>query len=691
MLSAARCLSIFFTILTCTEFHHASELKPAADPGTQDIQAYSTLVTILNLMESSITVNITTMSPAYSFQLDPTKVSDKILVPLIYRNPDYLINITVNSTEFVLDFNPLNVVSPSILLVFYPVMSLLPDVPPTIAYVIQRTFSTPPSLSTTGPYDNNYLLSVTVLPPSPYPQSYFISSSNCVGCDFQPFQATTNGYIFDNSAGRKTIKVLRGPADALEVYEFKISEQFRSRGVYSLFHVVGQGSGDNKYSLVTVSPPESSIRPILIAAGYVVVVVLAYLAYKRYWDKIEADEYYSVRKNIQNTSETPDYMVEERIVETDIMRGLAIVLFILVNSGGGGYIFLNESPWEGLQLGDLPELSIAWVTGFSTPFLIKYKARMYKSRRSFVKFILIKSIILIGFGFSYNGNFDLSKFIFTGFFQRLGLGFMINALMAFWLPLVKNDLEHGEKQLKRILLRGFLLLLLPITHIILTLTLHESACPRGYVGPGGISSSSLYSTCTGGAARLIDLKVFGTNHIPEKPNCQLVYKCIAFDKYGMLGTLNFIFGMFLATLIGEGFIKYKERRRRFIYLLCHALFLVMLLGASFLFTDFNSWGAINRNLYSPMFMVAGTLFMNLFFVLLMYIRSVVKYKGWPFVQIGLNGIAILFMQEICKDILPFGYTNDGRKQDLVICAIMNISIWTAFALTLHGYKFYIKI
>ena len=178
--------------------------------------------------------------------------------------------------------------------------------------------------------------------------------------------------------------------------------------------------------------------------GYLLILFVCRQIYIKYYEKIKADEYYSIKKNIQASSMQNEYVVEERVLECDLLRGLFIILFIVVNTGGGRYIFLNESVWDGMKLGDLPELGIAWVTGFSAPFLIKYKAKNFKNTRSFINFLLIKCSILFAFGLSYNGNFNLSKFLTTGFFQRLSLAILINTLVVYFVPFVKHETERAE-------------------------------------------------------------------------------------------------------------------------------------------------------------------------------------------------------------------------------------------------------
>ncbi len=56
---------------------------------------------------------------------------------------------------------------------------------------------------------------------------------------------------------------------------------------------------------------------------------------------------------------------------------------------------------------------------------------------------------------------------------------------------------------------------------------------RGYVGPGGLETGGRFSKCTGGAAQLVDVAVFGSRHIYQRPTAAAVYDTsVPFDPEG---------------------------------------------------------------------------------------------------------------------------------------------------------------
>lgn len=589
-----------------------------------------------------------------------------------------------SATQFTLTYNYVDFNGSDVAVVF-PL-----DTASTIFSVLkQPVIERPPNIQTKSPFDKNFVFGYTPLPfDDSLVYSFYLKSDNCHQCEYQRLNPSSSNYFIDNNIGSKSLKIVSSHPDKSSPVIVELdSLTFESRGIYHIFYV----GATQQFKVVTLIEPESYYMPVFLVGVFLVLVVIVRLVYSRYTDKIEADEYYSVKKNIRNPSNTSEYVVEERILEADIMRGLFIVLFIVVNCGGGGYIMFNESVWDGFTFGDTPELGIAWVAGFCIPIMVKYKGKTFKSNSSFAKFILAKCCILIGAGFSYNGNFDLTRFIYTGLFQRLGIALAINTILVIYIPFVHFDAERAKPQIKRIVLRSLIMLLLPIVNVILTLKLNVPGCPTGYLRPGGIEANGAFENCTGGAHRYLDLLIFGEDRLRNNPTCKSIYNCANFDKYGILGTLNFIFGMYLGVLIGEGFIKFKDRRRRMIYTVSSCVLYLLLIILSIICMDQYFIIPINRSLYSLAFVCCGTLLVQSLLVVLTYLRPWLRYTGWPFVQIGLNGAAILFMQEVCKDILPFGFLNDGNRRDLVICSLMNITIWTSFALALNKYKFYIKI
>jgi heparan-alpha-glucosaminide N-acetyltransferase len=63
--------------------------------------------------------------------------------------------------------------------------------------------------------------------------------------------------------------------------------------------------------------------------------------------------------------------VKKRLKSLDIFRGIAIVLMIFVNSGGGHYYWIEHATWNGLHLADLVFPWFLFIMGSCIPLSIK--------------------------------------------------------------------------------------------------------------------------------------------------------------------------------------------------------------------------------------------------------------------------------------------------------------------------------
>lgn len=63
--------------------------------------------------------------------------------------------------------------------------------------------------------------------------------------------------------------------------------------------------------------------------------------------------------------------VKKRLKSLDIFRGIAIVLMIFVNSGGGHYWWIDHATWNGLHFADLVFPWFLFIMGVCIPLSIK--------------------------------------------------------------------------------------------------------------------------------------------------------------------------------------------------------------------------------------------------------------------------------------------------------------------------------
>ena len=100
-------------------------------------------------------------------------------------------------------------------------------------------------------------------------------------------------------------------------------------------------------------------------------------------------------------------------------------------------------------------------------------------------------------------------------------------------------------------------------------------CPTGYLGPGGLHENSAYYNCTGGAARWIDLKIFGSDHMFQHVTSREVFQIetyygfrndqvVQHDPCGILGAINSILIVFLGLQAGKILTHYTSDKDRII-------------------------------------------------------------------------------------------------------------------------------
>jgi heparan-alpha-glucosaminide N-acetyltransferase len=202
---------------------------------------------------------------------------------------------------------------------------------------------------------------------------------------------------------------------------------------------------------------------------------------------------------------------------------------------------------------------------------------------------------------------------------------------------------------------SFMLLVL-LTHTLVTFFLDVPGCGRGYLGPGGIGNYGKFKDCTGGAAGYIDVQVLGINHIYGGPTCSGVYRTGSYDPEGILGCLTSAFMCFLGAQASRVLQYYSQPGKRLMRWAAWGVLLGLL--AVVLTGGTRDQGAIpiNKNLWSMSFIFAlsGFGFIVLSF---MYMLVDVKkvWSGAPVVFLGLNSIGVYCGHEILHRFAPFSF------------------------------------
>jgi heparan-alpha-glucosaminide N-acetyltransferase len=97
----------------------------------------------------------------------------------------------------------------------------------------------------------------------------------------------------------------------------------------------------------------------------------------------------------ETTDETDAPKVKKRLKSLDIFRGIAIVLMIFVNSGGGHYWWIEHATWNGLHFADLVFPWFLFIMGVCVPMSIKSQLNQQIPKSQIVsKIIKVREIFM---------------------------------------------------------------------------------------------------------------------------------------------------------------------------------------------------------------------------------------------------------------------------------------------------------
>ena len=198
-------------------------------------------------------------------------------------------------------------------------------------------------------------------------------------------------------------------------------------------------------------------------------------------------------------------------------------------------------------------------------------------------------------------------------------------------------------------------------------------CPTGYLGPGGIGDYGQHPSCTGGAHRLVDTKLFGESHMYHNLNlfdknhptsaatCADTYDCAVYDPEGTLGAINAVIIAYLGLMAGRILLSRQSKAahptdedlpgRGHRQLLVRWVLWGLVLGAigTGLAGGKKNGGIIpiNKNLWSTSFI---TVMAGVSFLFLSFVYVLVDFKHWwggsPFRFLGKNPIIVYAGSEI---------------------------------------------
>jgi heparan-alpha-glucosaminide N-acetyltransferase len=159
-------------------------------------------------------------------------------------------------------------------------------------------------------------------------------------------------------------------------------------GVYNLKVADGACTFDEQSAPVNIYM--AMLTVLLLLVGFLGTAKLASVAYTKF-NATATDQQEAEQAPAEVKPETP---VKKRLKSLDTFRGVAIVLMIFVNAGGGHYWWIEHATWNGLHVADLVFPFFLWIMGVCIP--ISVKAQM---NRGVSKFQMLKGVLRVISGF----------------------------------------------------------------------------------------------------------------------------------------------------------------------------------------------------------------------------------------------------------------------------------------------------
>ncbi len=309
----------------------------------------------------------------------------------------------------------------------------------------------------------------------------------------------------------------------------------------------------------------------------------------------------------------------ERLLALDVLRGFTVAGMILVTDPGtydAIYAPLRHAAWNGATLTDMIFPCFLVMVGVSTTLSVTARLKRGASRASLALHALRRSALLIVLGFLVNGFpfYDLSHLRFPGILQRIGVCYLLAALL--YLGLNKPAISDG---VRRAVLLGVIFGALALYWALL----------RFYPTPG-FGAGHLDSL--GSLPATVDRALFGVRHLWAyglTPGHGVTY-----DPEGALSTLPALATVLFGVLAGEELRSQATRSHK-----CA----VLALDGTVLWLAGLCWSGslvLNKRIYTPSFAIFSAGLALLLLAGLLYVIDVKHWRrGWTLPRIfGTNAI-----------------------------------------------------
>ncbi|KAH0568260.1 heparan-alpha-glucosaminide N-acetyltransferase-like [Cotesia glomerata] len=456
-------------------------------------------------------------------------------------------------------------------------------------------------------------------------------------------------------------------------------------------------------NVYTITEPRNPYLPLL-AAFMIFVIGAIMIGTTRFF--VQMIKKFRTRSSIDDQSDTGPLQDSDspaqtlvritkasiRVRSIDTFRGIAVLLMIFVNNGGGEYVFFNHSPWYGLTVADLVLPWFAWIMGLTIVLSVRSQLRLSILRSRIIMKSLKRALILILLGLIINGHrgTQLSDLRFAGVLQLLGITYFICAGIETLTMQAQRNFHYGRFAFLQDILDAWIqwLIILTLTaiHLLLTFLLPVPGCPKGYFGPGGNSYHKRYANCTGGAAGYIDRFIFG-NHIYNKTINSIYGDVLPHDPEGIMNTLSAVLIVALGVQAGRIlFCYYLHNFSKIIRWFCWAVVLGLIAG---FLCNWSKEGVIpiSKNMMTISFVLTTSSFAFILFAILYFLIDHHRiWAGAPFTYAGANAIFLYMGHYFTKESFPWTWTIDNPTH----ASLFAINLWTTVLWTLIAYGLYQK-
>ncbi|XP_053672147.1 heparan-alpha-glucosaminide N-acetyltransferase [Anopheles nili] len=391
---------------------------------------------------------------------------------------------------------------------------------------------------------------------------------------------------------------------------------------------------------------------------------------------------------------------KKRLQSLDTFRGIAIMLMIFVNSGGGHYWWIEHATWNGLHVADLVFPWFLFIMGVCVPISLRGQINRNVPQRAILSNIAVRSMKLFLIGLclnSINGPSMASLRIF-GVLQRFGIAyFAVSTLYLLCYEQVfqsQNRLLRANEDIFRLKKQWLLIGALTLIYLGVIFFVAEPGCPRAYFGPGGKHLWNAFPNCTGGITGYIDRSILGLAHLYQHPTARYVYDAMPFDPEGPFGCIPTVLQVFLGLQCGCTILAHSDHRQRMVRFGAWSLSLVLAAGILCGFSKNDGWIPVNKNLWSLSYVLATGSLAYLLLLLCYYTIDVKRvWSGRPFVYAGMNAIVLYVGHTVFHKMLPWHWRIGMMNTHFMLTleALWNTVLWNLIALYLFKRRLFYNL